>query len=291
MKKALLQLNTAVFLWGFTGVLGRLISLQEYALVWNRLLITTICLWALYALQKKAVRLPWKSVLYVAAVGTVQALHWVCFYGSIKWSNVTIALTCLSTSALMAALIEPMLTAKKLRLLEVVLGLFTIAGIALIYKSHLEFSTGIWIGLLSALLTVIVSVLNKKMVNQYQPEQITLYQLSGGFVGLTLLAPLATSFLNQPIVLWLLILSIVCTIFTFMLYIRSLKQVSAFTMNLLLTLEPVYGILLAFILFREDRLLDTHFYLGFALIAAAVVVHIALLVRNGKETLTSASEI
>lgn len=296
MKKALLQLNAAVFLWGFTGVLGRLISLKEYALVWNRLLITTVCLWLLYALQKKSVRMPIRSVMYVAAVGTIQALHWVCFYGSIKLSNVTIALTCLSTSALMAALIEPLLTAKKLKLLEVLLGLLTITGIALIYRSHLEFSTGIWVGLLSALLTVIVSVLNKKMVNNYAPDQIMLYQLSGGFVGLSLLAPLAMLLLDQSLAapqgwdwLWLGILSVVCTIFTFMLYIRSLKQVSAFTMNLLLTLEPVYGILLAFLLFREDRTLDAGFYLGFALITAAVVVHVSLLVKNNKEVLTSAS--
>lgn len=290
MKKALLQLNTAVFLWGFTGVLGRLITLKEFSLVWYRLLITVLSLWLLYFVLKKSVRLPLKSVLYISIVGTIQALHWVCFYGSIKYANVTIALTCLSTSALLSSLLKPLLTKKRLVITEVVLGLFAIGGIIIIYQSHLQFSTGIWVGLLSALLTVIVSVLNKKMIDDYEPHSITLYQLTGGFVGLTLLMPFAVAVLQQPLTaplpmdwLWLVVLSWVCTILTFFLYIRSLKQVSAFTMNLLLTLEPVYGILLAFLLFKENALLSNYFYLGFGLIAVAVALHIFRLLTAARQ--------
>src|SRR5687768_9213189 len=191
MKKALLQLNGAVFLWGFTGVLGRAITLDSVWLVWYRLLITALSLWLLYGVQKKLKKLPWQSVLYIGGVGTIQALHWVCFYASIKFANVTIALTCLSTSALLSSLIEPLILKKRFERIEIVLGLFAIAGIVIIYNTHLQFSVGIIIGLLSALLTVLVSVLNKKMIDQYEPESITLFQLTGGFAGLTLLLPLS----------------------------------------------------------------------------------------------------
>ncbi|RZK11689.1 MAG: EamA family transporter, partial [Flavobacterium sp.] len=131
MRKALIQLNAAVFLWGFTGVLGRLISLNETWLVWYRLLITVISLWIFYGLGKKIKKLPSRSILYIGLIGTIQALHWVCFYGSIKYANVTIALTCLSTSALLSSLIEPLVLKKRFDPIEILLGLFAIAGIVI----------------------------------------------------------------------------------------------------------------------------------------------------------------
>jgi drug/metabolite transporter (DMT)-like permease len=287
MKKALIQLNAAVFLWGFTGVLGREISLDSTMLVWWRLLITMVSLWILYIIQGKARRIPARSILTISLIGTILALHWVCFYASIKLANVTIALTCLSTTALLAALVEPLILRKRFDAVEIFLGLFAIAGIFIIYNTHLEFSTGIVVGLLSALLTVLVSVLNKKIIDQFLPEQITLYQLTGGFLGLTLLLPLFKYFFPETWTspapwdwLWLIILSWVCTIFTFFLYIRALKNVSAFTVNLALTLEPVYGIILAFIIYKENRYLNDWFYLGFALIAIAVLFHMWRLVRT-----------
>src|SRR4051794_25071281 len=128
MKKALFQLHTAVFLWGFTGVLGRAITLQSTMLVWWRMLITAISLWVLYLLLGKIKKISWKSGLMISLIGTVLALHWVCFYASIKLANVTIALTCLSTTALLASLIEPLILKKKFDPIEIFLGLFAIAG-------------------------------------------------------------------------------------------------------------------------------------------------------------------
>ena len=233
--------------------------------------------------------MPFKSVVYIGCIGFIQALHWVAFYGSIKYANVTIALTCLSTSALLASLIEPLLLKKKFELVEIFLGLFAIAGICIIYNTHLNFSTGIIIGLISALLTVIVSVLNKKIIDDYEPGQIMLYQLTGGFAGLSFLLPAYQYYLPEknyiPVAqdwIWLTLLSWVCTIFTFFLYIRSLKKISAFTMNLTLTLEPVYGIILAFFFFKENEFLSNWFYLGFALIAVAVVFHMWRLVTSSR---------
>jgi drug/metabolite transporter (DMT)-like permease len=288
MKKALIQLHTAVFLWGFTGVLGWAIKLEATMLVWWRLLITMVSLWILYLIQGKLRRIPLKAGLMIALIGTVLALHWVCFYASIKLANVTIALTCLSTTALIASLVEPVILKKRFDPVEIMLGLFAIAGIVIIYNTHLQFSAGIVIGLLSALFTVLVSVLNKKIIDRYQPEHITLYQLSGGFLGLTVLLPLFHFLFpgkwTTPGIwdwVWLVILSWVCTILTFFLYIRALKKISAFTMNLTLTLEPVYGIILAFLIYHENKNLSRWFYVGFALISLAVVFHMWRLIRTG----------
>jgi drug/metabolite transporter (DMT)-like permease len=286
MKKAFLQMHAAVFLWGFTGVLGRAISLDSIWLVWYRMLITVFSLWVLYFFLKKILKISLASALAIGGIGFVLVLHWICFYASIKYANVTIALTCLSTTALLSSLLEPLVLRKQFDAFEVVLGLFAIAGIVIIYNTHIQFSLGIVIGLLSAVLTVLVSVLNKKIVDRYQPEQITLYQLTGGFIGLSVLLPIVFYlFPSQEIFpspvdwLWLFILSWVCTVFTFFLYIRSLKKLSAFTMNLTLTLEPVYGIVLAFIIYKENKLLSNWFYLGFCLIAFAVVFHMWRLLK------------
>lgn len=273
-------MHTAVFLWGFTGVLGRAITLPSTMLVWWRLLITAVSLWVLYRAQGKTKSVPPKAGFRIALIGTLLALHWVCFYAGIKLANVTIALTCLSTTALLASVVEPLILKKPFDRIEILLGLFAVAGIVIIYYNHLQFSYGIIIGLASAVFTVLVSVLNKKMIDAYAPEQITLYQLSGGFAGLTVLLPLFQTFFGEGFRmpsgfdwLWLLLLSWACTILTFFLYIRALKKISAFTANLVLTLEPVYGIVLAFLLYHEDREVSRWFYAGFALISVAVVLH------------------
>jgi drug/metabolite transporter (DMT)-like permease len=298
MKKAFLQLHAAIFVWGFTGVLGRAISLSSIWLVWYRMLITVLSLWALFFLIKKISKISLASALTIGSIGFLLVLHWICFYASIKYANITISLTCLSTTALLSAILEPLILGKRFDAFEIILGLFAIAGIVIIYNTHIQFSFGIIIGLLSAVFTVLVSVLNKKIVDKYRPEQITLYQLTGGFLGLTVLLPLVY-FLFPPAQLipspmdwlWLFILSWVCTVFTFFLYIRSLKKLSAFTLNLGLTLEPVYGIILAFIFYKENKDLSNWFYLGFALIVFAVVLHMWRLLKTKRPSTIEMSSI
>jgi drug/metabolite transporter (DMT)-like permease len=290
MKNALIRLHTAVFVWGFTGVLGRAISLNEGWLVWWRMFITTISLWILFYFLKSIRKVSLKNFLKIASIGTVLSLHWLTFYGSIKYANVSIALTCLSTTGLISAVIEPLFFRRRINMYEIILGVFALGGIALIYVTNLSYSTGIYIGLLSAVLTVLVSVMNKKLIAGYQPETITLYQLTGGFLGLSILMPLYDFLFPSPQKipqhfdwLWLLILSWCCTILTFMLYINALKKVSAFTMNLTLTLEPVYGIILAFIVFHENHTLSKYFFLGFSLILFAVCLQMFRLVKQHRK--------
>ncbi|MFT4155552.1 DMT family transporter [Parafilimonas sp.] len=290
MRTALIRLHIAVFLWGFTGVLGRAIHLNEGWLVWWRMFITTVSLWIFFYFLNRIRSISFKDFLKIAAIGTVLSLHWLAFYGSIKYSNVSIALTCLSTTGLLSAVVEPVFFRRRIILYELVLGLFALGGIAIIYATNLRFSTGIYIGLVSALLTVIVSVMNKKLITGHEHDTITLYQLTGGFIGLSILLPFynmlfpAARHIPQHFDwLWLIILSWFCTILTFVLYINALKQVSAFTVNLTLTLEPVYGIILAFILYRENETLSRYFYIGFALIFMAVALQMLRLLKDKRK--------
>lgn len=288
IQAALLRMHLAVFIWGFTGVLGRAIRLNEGLLVWWRLLITAASLWILFYLLGWIKKIKRKDFFKIAAIGTVLALHWLCFYGSIKYSNVSVALTCLATSGLFSAIVEPLFFKRNINPKELFLGLFALAGIAIIYFSNFKFSVGIYIGLAASFFTVLVSVMNKKLVDGYEPRTICLYQLTGGFLGLTLLMPLYNYIFGHQFLLptgwtdwlWLVILSWLCTIVTFFLYIYALKRLSAFTMNLTLTLEPVYGIILAFIFFQESKDLSDYFYIGFGLIFLAVVLQMRRLTKQ-----------
>lgn len=289
MKSALLKLNLAIFLWGFTGVLGRVITLNEGLLVWWRLAITAATVWLLYFVSNKRSGVPFKEALKAGSIGCVLALHWLCFYGSIKYANVSVALTCMSTTGLFTALLEPVFFRRKISLFEILLGLMALAGIALIYLSNLRFSTGIYIGVAAALLVVVVSILNKSLVEGYEPKTMTRFQLTGAFVFLSLLMPVYNYLFPAPSLLptkadwlWLLILSWVCTVFTYSLYLDALKKVSAFTMNLTTTLEPVYGIVLAFLIYHENKDFGFTFYIGFVLIIAAVLIQLLKTIRTNK---------
>ncbi len=291
MRSALIRLHTAVFLWGFTGVLGRLISLNEGWLVWWRMFITAVSLWIIFFFGGKIQKVSARNFIKIASIGTMLSLHWLLFYGSIKYANVSIALTCLATTGLLSAIVEPLFFRRRIDTKELLLGTFAFAGIVIIYFSNLQFSVGIYIGLLSSLATVIVSVLNKKIVGGYTPQVITLYQLTGGFLGLTILMPLYNFLLHSNIQypqswdwLWLFILAICCTVLTFILYIGALKKVSAFTLNLTLTLEPVYGIILAFAVFHENKYLSQYFYVGFGLILIAVFLQMMRLVKQERSS-------
>ncbi len=289
MKAALIRLNIAVFLWGFTGVLGKEISLNPGWLTWWRMLITVVTLWVLFGFQNRIQKISGKDFIRIGFVGFVLALHWLCFYGSIKIANVSIALTCLSTSALASALLEPLFFKRKINSREILLGLLTLLGVGIVYYTNLHFSAGIYIGLLAMVLTVLTSILNKKLVNDYRSDTITIYQLTGGFLCLSVLMPLYEYIFpaqnHIPIKLdwlWLAVLAWVCTILTYFLYVSALRKLMPFTMNLTLTLEPVYGIVLAFILFHENKKLSPYFYIGLLLIMVAVFVQTRSLVKENK---------
>lgn len=286
MKKAFLQLHAAVFLAGFTGILGRLISMNEGMIVWYRLLFTAVTMWILFSLFKKLQRLPVKDILKITGVGFIAAMHWVTFYGSIKYANVSVALVCFSSIGFFTALFEPLILKKKVNWIELLLGLITLAGIWIIFHFDTAYKTGIIIGLISAMLASLFPIYNREFLKRMNVETLLTWQQTGGLLVLSLLLPFYLQrfpaenfFPGWEDLGWLLVLSWFCSVIAFQLSGHALKRLSAFTVNLTFNLEPVYGIILAFLIKKENQFLSKWFYVGFGIIAVALIIHIFILVK------------
>ena len=279
MKKALLQLHTAVFLAGFTAILGKLIGLNEGLLVWYRLLITVLTLGTILYFKKQLKILSLKETLPIFGVGLIVAIHWVTFYGSVKYGNVSIAVVCISGSGFFTAFFDPLIFNRRIVAVEVLLGALAIVGIYIIFDFHPQYKLGIIFGIISAIGSSLFPIFNKRLLINHSPEILTLYELGGGFLTLSIIVPFYIAFFPAAYYiptgydwLWLLILSWLCTILCFDLQLKALKKISPFTSNLAYNLEPVYGIILAFIFFNENKSLNMQFYFGVGLILLAVVL-------------------
>lgn len=282
MKKAFIQLHIAVFLAGFTAILGKLITLHEGMLVWYRMLITAVTLMAILYFRKELQRLSLKNTFKLFGVGAIVALHWVTFYGSIKYSNVSVSLTCLSAIGFFTAFLDPIIMRRRIDIVEIFLGALAIAGIYLIFDFYPEYKLGILFGIISALLASLFPIFNKDLLKQFSARTVTLYEMCGGFIALTFILPLYLKMFPAKYYLpttsdwlWLLVLAWICTVFTFILALNALKKISPFTANLAYNLEPVYGIILAFIIFHENKYLSAGFYYGLGLILLAVILQMA----------------
>ncbi len=297
MKKAFIQLHIAVFLAGFTGILGRLITLNEGMIVWYRLLLTAVTMWILFGLMKKIKKIPAIDILKIAAVGFIAAMHWVTFYGSIKYANVSVALVCFSSISFFTALFEPFILKKRINWMELFLGIITIVGIYVIFHFDEQYKTGIIIGIISAILASLFPIYNREFLKRMNVETMLTWQQTGGFLTLSILLPFylqqfpTETFLPSLENLgWLLVLSWFCSVIAFQLSGYALKRLSAFTVNLTFNLEPVYGILLAFAVYNENELLSKWFYIGFAIIAIALITHVILLVREERKLTQHAAD-
>lgn len=294
MKKAFLQIHAAVFLAGFTAILGKLIALNEGVLVWYRMLITAATMAAILYIKKGLEKMSFTACIKMSGVGAIIALHWVCFYGSIKYSNISVSLTCFSAIGFFTAVLEPLIKKRKTDFLEIFLGLLAIAGIYLVFDFYPEYETGIVFGLLAALLASLFPIFNKDLLKSYSPQTVTLYEMAGGFLALTIVIPFylkvfpaAHYFPSARDLIWLLILAWICTILSFILQLQALKKISPFTSNLTYNLEPLYGIIFAFVIFHENRFLGPRFYYGLSLILLAVIlqmIHVAFVAKSRKLT-------
>ncbi|RTL48263.1 MAG: EamA family transporter [Sphingobacteriales bacterium] len=288
MKQSLIQLHISVLLAGFTGVLGVLIQLNELPLVWYRMGITFITLLLILIIQKQKLELGFRKIMLLLSIGILIALHWVFFYASIKFANVSIGLVCFAATSLFTALLEPLLNSTPWRKAELLLGILSLLGIYIIFQFDIRYRTGILFGLGSAIIAALFSVLNKKNIATAPPQTIMLFEMGGGFLFLTCLLPAyivhfpdAKWIPSLTDVFWLLILAWFCTVLAMELMLKALHNVSAFTQNLTLNLEPVYGILLAFLVFHENRYLQNTFYVGMACIALSVGIQMRRIV-NGR---------
>jgi drug/metabolite transporter (DMT)-like permease len=278
-QKAYLYMHLSILLWGLTGVFGRGIALDAALLVWYRMLITAVSMFAFILFTNKSLRISGPELLKLIGIGTVLAVHWVFFYSSIKASNISIALSMLASQGLFTALAEPLVSKKKFRWDEMFFSITAMVGIWMIYSVEKSYYLGIIFGLLASFIGAFFNILNKKVVDKHGPVLVSFYEILAGFIVLSLVMPL---YIHQfhPVKLlpstldWvqLVVLAVLCTHVTLVLSLAALRHLSVFTLNLSINLEPVYTIALAFLIFHENKHLHTGFFVGAGIIMLSVLM-------------------
>ena len=281
--RAYLYLHFCVFVWGFTAIFGKLISLKALPLVWWRVVLCCAALWALIPrAQLRSVSR--RMALRLFGIGVLVGLHWLCFYGAIKLSNASVGVVCMATASFFAALLEPVVFRRRLKWYELSLGLLVIPGILLIVGAiNWDMRWGFVTGIAAALLAAVFTALNKQVLDGPDippPFAMTLIELAGGLALCSLILPVYLIFYPEtPIAIrgadwiWIPVLAFVCTLVPYYLTLLAMRHISAFATNLSVNLEPVYGVVLAALIFSEHREMNVSFYIGVAVIIAAVFGH------------------
>lgn len=278
MKEAFIKLHISIIIAGATGVFGKLITLNEGLLVWWRMMFATLILAGILYFAKKLPKLPLKEILKTSGVGVLLALHWIFFYGSIKASNVSIGVVCFSMVGFFTAFLEPLINRHRVSLKEVTFSLLTLFGIVLIFHFDTRYRMGITLGIISSALAALFTITNKKTAKNHASSALLLYEMFGGFIGVSCILPFYLLFsgvhyrarygrLNQSTITRFFLY---CR--TILLQIQVLKKISAFTVNLSYNLEPIYSIILAMIIFNEAKELNIAFYSGLGMIILSVIL-------------------
>ena len=276
--KNYLLLHLIVFIWGFTAILGALISIDAEPLVWYRMSFASILILIYFLLKRKSLKVDKKGLFKFIFTGTVIALHWIFFFKAIKVSNVYVALVTMSTGAFFVSLIEPIFFKRKIRFLEIVLGLMVVFGLYIIFSFESQYKMGILYALISSFLSALFSVLNGLFIKKYDANTISLYQLFFGAVFITVYLLFTNGFsitiFTLPKTDWfyLFILSSICTAYAFIASVKVMKYLSPYTVMLTVNLEPVYAIVLALFIFGDKEKMNPEFYLG-----AFIVLFVVLL--------------
>lgn len=270
-----------VLIWGFTGILGRLISVNALDLVWHRILLATAVLWAYQRLRGERIqRIPSPAMAWtLTRNGLVLMIHWVTFYAAIKLSNVSLTLACLATGPLFTAFLEPLFYRRKLSLSEVAVGGGVLIGLLMVVGSVEGKGLAIAVGLTSSALSALFSVLNGRIVRQMEATSISFWELAAGLIGLTVYLGATADMgliLTAPSPndwIYLFLLASFCTAFAFVHSVRIMRYLSPFTVVLTISMEPIYGIALALLVFGADEAMPVLFYLGFAVVLAMLLIN------------------
>ncbi|GAB2778273.1 DMT family transporter [Salinimicrobium soli] len=291
--RSYLHFHLIVFIWGFTAVLGALISLDAVPLVWYRMLMASffILLWLKF--RRKDMNLGAKRVLPMLIAGVVIALHWITFFGAIKVSNVSVTLALMSTGAFFTSIMEPIFYKRKVIWYEILFGIIVIAGLYIIFKVETEHLLGIGLALLSAFLSAVFSLINGKLAQKEDASVISFYELLTGTGAITLYLLFLTFFgiasegftaaffsLSASDLGYLVLLASVCTAYAFIASVAVMRHLSPYTIMLTINLEPVYGILLAFWIFGSSEKMAPGFYYGAAIILSTVILNGILKTRR-----------
>ncbi len=277
--KSYLHLHLIVFIWGFTAVLGALITLDALPLVWFRMLFAVGFIAVFLIYKKIPLRISTKTALQFLFAGLIIALHWFTFFKAIKISNISVTLACLSTGAFFTSLLEPILYGKKIVWYEVFFGLLVVFGLYIIFNVEGNYFYGMLIALSSAFLSALFAVINSKFVKEHDPIVISFYELSGGVVFFSFLLLFTHGFsltffsLSSKDLMYLMILSSVCTAYAFIASTSIMKFLSPYTVMLTINLEPIYGIILAVIVFKVKERMSFEFYIGAIIILLTVLLN------------------
>jgi drug/metabolite transporter (DMT)-like permease len=279
-RRNYLLLHLIVFIWGWTAILGKTITLPAVKLVWLRLPIALIGIIIYLLIRRKPIGTAPKNAFKYLAIGLIVALHWICFYSAIKESNVSVTLACFSIGSLFTALIEPIFLKRKIRLYEIVFGLMVAAALTLIFQVETQYQWGIFLGVMAALTSSIFGVLNGFMVQRgHNGTHISLYEMLGGFLGMTVFVLIAKPWIGPYFemsghdLFYLIILGIAATAVPFLISLSILKTISPYTISLTLNLETLYGIIFAYFIFHEEKQLTGMFYIGAAIILSTVFLN------------------
>ncbi|MCJ7934654.1 MAG: DMT family transporter [Chryseobacterium sp.] len=288
-KLALFRLHLIVFLWGFTAILGKLIHANAQILVFYRMLFAAVFLFVFIRIYKKdSIKVSKKIFFQLAAIGLAMALHWYCFFYSIKVSNVSIALSCLSLSTLFASILEPVIFKRKVDVSEVVMGVVIVACILLIFKTEFHYKEGILYGILCAVFGTIFSVFNGKMFGKTSSGNIIFYEIfSGWFILMVFYLLTGQIFqmneINYRDLALICLLASVFTAFPMLESVKLMKYISPFTLILTVNLEPVYGIILAFFIFGESEHMSPIFYIASGVMILAIIANGLIKARKTKK--------
>jgi drug/metabolite transporter (DMT)-like permease len=279
MKKSYYLLHFAVILAGFTGIFGKLISLNEGLLVWYRLFFSSIILFLIVNFSSLTNKLAFKEKFDIAKIGMFIAIHWVFFYASIKYSNISIGVVCYCLVSFFTAIFKPLIDKARFKLTELLLSGLTLLGISLIFHFDTSYQLGIALGVVSSAFAALYTIYNERLVRNYDSKIINYYQMIGGTIGLGVLLPAYLSFFpveslipNLKDTLYLLFLALFCTVGLYVSFAEVLKKIPAFTVNLSFNLEPIYAIILAFLFFNESKEVNAAFYVGLFFVIASVLL-------------------
>lgn len=277
--KNYLHLHLIVFIWGFTAVLGKLISIDALPLVWYRMLIASILIGIYIFYKGYSIKVGKKTLLVMLTAGIIIALHWVTFFKAIKVSNVSVALVTMATGALFTAFLEPIWYGRKMVWYEVAFGLLVVFGLYLIFNVDTSYRLGIGLALISALLGSIFTLINGQLIKTNKPSTISFYELTSGACFISIFLAISGSFdkaffaLSSQDWFFIIILASVCTAYAFIAAVKVMRYISPYTVMLTINLEPVYGILLALIIFDQSERMSPLFYVGAVLIVITIVAN------------------
>ncbi|ALM06638.1 permease [Sediminicola sp. YIK13] len=277
--KNYLHLHLIVFIWGFTAVLGKLITVDALPLVWYRMFMASGLIFFYIAYKKFSLRVSKKTLLILIIAGVVITLHWITFFKAIKVSNVSVALATMSTGAFFTALLEPIWYGRKIVWYEILFGLIVMLGLYLIFNVESTYVEGIVLALISALLSATFSLINGKLIQTEKPSVISIYEMASGVVFLSIYFFFSGSFttdffqLSSDDWVYIFILASICTAYAFIASVKVMKYITPYTVMLTINLEPVYGIFLAFIILGESEKMDPMFYIGALVILSTVIAN------------------